>query len=207
MTANLSAILFDMDGVLVDSEPLWRKAEIQVFAKYGITLTDNMCRGTKGKRLDAVVAHWLEHFERPELDGEAIEEALPGVVETLALCRRLKCPWNIATSSNLRLARAALTRLGIWDEVSDRVVTGDQVVNPKPAPEIFIEAARRLEVEPTACLVIEDSTHGCVAGKRAGATVLVVPEVGVSTEGLFGEADFIRARLEADFVESLLAGV
>ena len=221
MAAKLSAILFDMDGVLVDSEPLWRKAEIQVFAKYGIALTDDMCRGTKGKRLDAVVAYWLEHFERPELDGEAIEEdvvrametllrtevePLPGVVETLALCRRLKCPWNIATSSNLRLARAALTRLGIWDEVSDRVVTGDQVVEPKPAPEIFFEAAARLEVSPTECLVIEDSTHGCVAGKRAGATVLVVPEVGVPTEGLFGEADYIRVRLEPDFVESLLVG-
>ena len=221
MTVKLSAILFDMDGVLVDSEPLWRKAEIHVFAKHGIALTDDMCRGTKGKRLDAVVAHWLTYFARPDLDGDAIEEdvvqametlllteveALPGVVETLALCRRLNFPWNIATSSNLRLARAALTRLGIWDEVSDRIVTGDQVVEPKPAPEIFIEAAARLNVSPKACLVIEDSTHGCVAGKRAGATVLVVPEVGVSTEGLFGEAHYIRTRLEPDFIESLMAG-
>ena len=63
----------------------------------------------------------------------------------------------------------ALTKLGIWDEVSDRVVTGDQVVEPKPAPEIFVEAAARLEVSPTACLVIEDSTHGCVAGKARGS--------------------------------------
>ena len=219
MTARLKAILFDMDGVIVDSEPLWRKAEIQVFGRYRIVLTDEMCRGTKGMRLDRVVAHWLEHFERPELDVENLEEeivetmeellsseasALPGVQDVFGYCRDHSIPWNIATSSTRRLAEAALRRLGLWSEVSDRIVTGDQVSEPKPAPEIFIEASRRIDCEPRDCLVIEDSSRGCLAGKRAGAVVMVVPEVGAPTDGQFEEADFMYEVLKVETVASLV---
>lgn len=219
MNTRLRAILFDMDGVLVDSEPLWRKAEIEVFGHHEICLTDDMCRGTKGKRLDHVVSHWLEHFGRDELDAERIEHevvdkmeallsseaaALPGVVEVFELCEARAVPWNIATSSTRRLAEAALRKLGLWEKVSDRIVTGDQVTEPKPAPEIFIEAARRIGVEPAECLVIEDSTHGCLAGKRAGATVLVVPEVGAPVEGQFDDADVLQDVLRVEDISRLL---
>ena len=218
MTARLRAILFDMDGVLVDSEPLWRKAEIEVFGRYSILLTDEMCRGTKGKRLDHVVSHWLEHFRRDELDAGSIEleivekmeallsseaAALPGVVDVFEFCEARAIPWNIATSSTRRLAEAALTKLGLWSKVADRIVTGDQVDEPKPAPEIFIEAARRIGLEPAECLVIEDSTHGCIAGKRAGATVLVVPEVGAPIDGQFDDADFLHEVLRVGDVSKL----
>lgn len=219
MTSPLSAILFDMDGVLVDSEPLWRKAEIEIFGEDGIELTDDMCRGTKGKRLDQVVHHWLEHFQRSDLDAELLEEKivermehllsseaspLPGVVETFAFCHQRGVPWNVATSSTRRLARAALKRLGLWDAVSNLIVTGDQVEEPKPSPEIFIEAARRLGKAPEHCLVIEDSTHGCIAGKRSGATVLVVPEAGTPIDGLFEDADRIEDVLDASVVAGFL---
>ena len=218
MTSRLTAILFDMDGVIVDSEPLWRKAEIQVFGGYDIVLTDEMCRGTKGMRLDHVVSHWLEHFDRPELDTVKVEQeivetmeellsseavALPGVDAVFDYCRSESIPWNIATSSTRRLAEAALRKLGLWEQVSERIVTGDQVSEPKPAPEIFVEASRRIGLEPKDCLVIEDSSHGCLAGKRAGATVLVVPELGAPVEGAFDEADFIHEVLSVTSVSTL----
>ena len=191
-----------------------------MFASYDIALTEELCRATKGKRLDHVVAHFLELFQRDDLCAKELEknvmtrmeellatevDVLSGVRSALGLCRDWGLPWNIATSSHRRLAEAALRRLGIWDDVSDRIVTGDQISEPKPAPEIFIEAARRLGIAPGKCLVIEDSVHGCVAGTRAGATVLVVPEAGTETEGLFNDADFIQRRLEVDFLKTLFA--
>ena len=218
MRSRLGGILFDMDGVLIDSEPMWRRAEIEVFARYDIPLTEDLCRSTKGKRLDRVVAHFLDLFSRADLSAKRLEddvlermeellstevEVLPGVRESLEFCHTTKLPWNVATSSHRRLAAAALRRLGIWESVADRIVTGDQVEHPKPAPDIFLEAARRIDLSPERCLVIEDSVHGCLAGARSGATVLVVPELGTPTAGLFGDADFIHERLEVDFLKTL----
>ena len=143
-----------------------------------------MCRGTKGKRLDAVAAYWLEHFERPELDGEAIEEdvvramenllatevePLPGVVETLALCRRLNERWNIATSSNLRLARAAPIQTAFLREalIASRLVI--RWLSQSCTGRSSSKQPRDLEVSPTECLVIEDSTHGLRCWEARGS--------------------------------------
>ena len=170
------------------------------FAKYGIALTDDMCRGTKGKRLDAVVAHWLEYFERPELDGDAIEEdvvqametlllteveALPGVVETLASAvgstvRGISRHRPICVSRGLR-SRDWVSGTRFLTESSPAIRWLSQNLHRRSSSRRQRGSMSRLRLSGHRRL---NPWLRCREARRS--TVLVVPEVGVSTEGSLG---------------------
>lgn len=180
-----SALLIDMDGVLVDSEPLWEQ------------VTDDFCR-RRGARYDehdvvACVGRGIRHSavylaERYGFAGSADEHTLeiladfakraPGVAacagaESLLRGLRGRIPLALGTSSSRAVVEASLGARG-WLPLFDAIVTGDDVAHPKPAPDIYARCAALLGVEVSRALVLEDSLPGATSGKAAGAQVIAV---------------------------------
>ena len=202
---NFAAILFDMDGVLIDSEPFWREAQLEVYASLGKTFTEQDCVETTGIRIDQVVAYRV-----PEADQEQVVRAivdkmvqlvtergkpLPGVVETLRAVQKLGIPCGLATSSSYRLISATLECLGLQDAF--RIVhSADEEEYGKPHPAVYLSAAKKLGFEPQNCLAIEDSVNGMVSAKAAHMGVVVVPEKAAYDDCRFGLADLKVRHLE-----------
>ncbi len=181
------ALLFDMDGLMVDSEPLWFEVEKDFARARGGDWTDALGDACVGKGLLNTIRVMGEvfHFEVHEtamLDeiidafiARAAELRLkPGCAELLDAMHG-RVPAACASSSHKRLVEKVLTQTGIA-RYFDAVVTGDAVANPKPAPDVFLAAAARLGVVPARCVVLEDSMAGVTAGRAAGMRVIAVPE-------------------------------
>lgn len=206
----ITAAIFDMDGLLVDSEPFWRKAEIACFAKVGIQLTEDDCRDTMGWRLNEVVAHWYHKQPWPgtapdEMEADIIEtvsryilqeaEPLPGVAHTIKQCRDAGLKMAVASSSPMRLIESVVDRLGLRNKF-DILHSAQFEDFGKPHPAVFITTAKRLGVIPTSCLVFEDSFHGVVAGLAARMRVIAVPAPEERNSTKFGAAHAVLRSLE-----------
>lgn len=208
----IEAVLFDMDGLLIDSEPLWQRAEIEVFATVGLELSVPMCLETRGRRLDEAVDYWFERSPWRGPSPRAIAEAIvarvtelvtergmpkPGVAHAIGFFARRGLPLAVASSSNYSIIDAVLARLSIR-ECFAALHSGESERFGKPHPAIFLGAARKLATPPARCLVLEDSPSGVAAAKAAGMRCIAV--VDADTIGAAGIADE-RSRLEAaDFV-------
>lgn len=213
----LEAVIFDMDGLLVDSEPLWRRAEQAVFPQVGIELDDGMCMQTMGMRLDEVVRYW---FERKPWEGcglEEIEETvirtvidlvvqegrpLEGVEYILDFFRKLNFRIGLASSSPTRLIDAVVDKFGIRG-CFDLLQSAEGEPYGKPHPGVFITTANKLQVDPTACLVFEDSFAGLIAARAARMKVVVVPEEESFCQSRFDIAD-LKLRSLRQFGEGAL---
>jgi sugar-phosphatase len=213
----MQAVIFDMDGVLVDSEPLWRQAERQTFSEIGIELTDSDCERTMGMRTDEVIQFW---FDRYPWDGPTQAEVvakledrvadlmaeqatpMPGVVRSIELARAEGLLIGLATSSTPILIDAVLQRLGLRDVFT---VTHSAVEEElgKPHPAVFLTTARLLGVEPVECVAIEDSSAGVSSAKAAGMRVIAVPPAHLFDEVGYDEADFKLRSLEELTIEML----
>jgi sugar-phosphatase len=186
----IDTLLFDMDGLLVDSEPWWKVAEKEVFSGFGLNLTDDLLRQVMGFRLNEVVKPWYHYqaWENPDFDAteEAIiccmedllnqhAVALPGVEESLIFAQENGYKIALASSSNMRLINVVIDKLNIR-KYFEICVSADRVAFGKPHPAIFIETAHILGSNPKTCLVLEDSINGMIAAKAARMSCLVVPE-------------------------------
>jgi len=189
--SRYSAAIFDMDGLLIDSEPLWQDAEIATYAPYDVPVTRALCRATAGRRIDEVLALWHERFDWQgpsveEMAERVVEkvtalimdkgEALPGVHETMGMLDQAGLRLAIASSSPPPLIEAVVEKLGLAD-LLELTHSGIHEARGKPDPAIFLSTAKKLGVTPQRCLVLEDAPAGVAAGKAAGMTVIAVPSV------------------------------
>jgi HAD superfamily hydrolase (TIGR01509 family) len=187
----LRAAIFDLDGLLIDSEPHWAVAEMDVLAEVGLTLTEAMCQRTTGLRIDEVVAYWHARAPWPgpspaevttRIVARVVERigsqavAKPGAHRAVELARRRGVAVGLASSSPMVLIRAAVTRLGL-DGAFDALESAEDEPFGKPHPAVYLAAAKRLHVAPTACLALEDSLNGLIAAKAARMRCVVVPEL------------------------------
>ncbi|MFK8037435.1 MAG: hexitol phosphatase HxpB [Crocinitomicaceae bacterium] len=186
----MKAVIFDMDGLLIDSEPLWKLAEIEGFGKVGLDLTQTDCEETVGLRIDEVVKMW---FKKKPWDGSSCEavtddivrvlileikkrgRALPGVKATLEKCKAAGLKIGLATSSYQNIIDAVLEKLEIG-HYFDAIHSAEFEVHGKPHPSVFMTTADKLGVSPLDCLVFEDSLNGVVAAKAARMKAIAVPE-------------------------------
>lgn len=190
MNSTVKAVIFDMDGVLVDSEPLWRRAMIKGFTGVNIHFTEEDCRKTTGIRFTEVVELWLDHHNMKDivpkdLENKIIDEllelianegiAINGITELLAFCKEQKLKMGLATSSSNRIMQAVLKKLAL-ENTFDVVLSAEFMAYGKPHPEVFIACAKQLGVAPNECLVIEDSLNGVIAAKAAMMKVIAVPD-------------------------------
>jgi mannitol-1-/sugar-/sorbitol-6-/2-deoxyglucose-6-phosphatase len=188
--AKIEAVIFDMDGVLIDSEPLWKIAEISVFNSLGISLTEKDFERTVGLRIDEVVHFWLDQFPQVNTNREVVTNRildevanlirkqgapLAGCVELLHYLHEKKVPMAIGTSSYHRVIKAVLERLKISNFFAVVHSAQDEPCG-KPHPGVYITCADKLHVNPINCLVIEDSFNGLLAAKAARMYTIVVPE-------------------------------
>jgi beta-phosphoglucomutase-like phosphatase (HAD superfamily) len=202
------ALLFDMDGLMVDSEPLWFEVERDFARAHGGDWTLELAASGIGKGLDHTLQTMHRTFglplDRAAHEAEIVDRFLAGA-NTIAIkpgCREFLAagrgvvPMAAASSSVRRLVHGVLEGLGLAPSF-DAIVSGDDVVKPKPAPDIFLEAARRLGVEPGDCVVLEDSLAGTTAAHAAGMAVIAVPER--PTPGI----ERVATKIVADLHEAL----
>ncbi len=186
----MKAIIFDMDGVLIDSEPLWKIAEIKGFGKVGLDLTSTDCEETVGLRIDEVVKMWHNKVKWTSKSCESVTQdiveilieeiiangqALEGVYTTLEMCKRAGLKVGLATSSYQSIIDAVLMKLDIASYF-DAVHSAEYEILGKPHPSVYLTNANQLGVSPLDCLVIEDSLNGVVSAKAARMKVIAVPE-------------------------------
>lgn len=200
--AEIAAVVFDLDGVLLDSEPLHFRAAARAFASEGQSLRMEEYRRSIGMGavetwtawkdrhgLCAGVADLIALDERARLDE--IRNGVVPIPAATVLARRLReagTPLAIASSSTPETIDAELEAIGLSD-VFDLRISGEQVSRAKPAPDVYLRAAELLGMPPRHCLAIEDSPVGVRAAKAAGMTCVAVP-TDWTRQGDFGEADF-----------------
>jgi HAD superfamily hydrolase (TIGR01509 family) len=188
MTSD-TAVLFDMDGLLVDSEPLWLEVETAVMARLGSGWTEADQMQLLGGSLDRTVRYLLAKATRPATPQEIgrwlmsgmIERARvsgipvrPGARELLAAVAAAGLPHALVTSSQREFAEAVLAGTGMR---FDAVVCADDVSVTKPDPEPYLLAAKLLGVEPARCVALEDSPNGVASAEAAGCRVIAVPSL------------------------------
>lgn len=197
----IRAVIFDMDGLLIDSEPHWRKSHAAVLAEMGHHITEDDVRKAAGKRTTDQVEVWRDRFGFTEMnqnvtdrivDGviAAIHEhgsAMAGVNQLVAELHQHKMPMAVASSSSERLIEIVLERLGIR-KYMQAIHSGENEAHGKPFPDVFISTAKSLDVAPEDCLVFEDSMNGVKAAKAAAMKCIAVPEQPYSRK-LFKDAD------------------
>jgi HAD superfamily hydrolase (TIGR01509 family) len=176
-----------MDGVIVDSEPLWTEAEKQLLARRNLRYSPSLKSAMMGRDARGAVASLIEHYGLEESVAELMEErnqliaglfkehltAIPGALELVRSVMAAAIMTGLVSSSPKPLVELALEKLG-GTVLFDLILSGDQVVRGKPAPDIYITAAKSLRVKPENCLVIEDAPHGVAAAKGAGMCCLAI---------------------------------
>jgi HAD superfamily hydrolase (TIGR01509 family) len=193
---GLRAVIFDMDGVLVDSEPVWRRVEIEVFDALGVTLTEADCRDTMGLRVDEVVQLWHERTPWTGASTAAVADrivagvvqhvgsrgvAIAGAQQAVETVRRAGLLVAVASSSPPALISAVMERLGLAAAV-DVTCSAMEVSRGKPAPDVYLHTASLLGAPPAGCLAIEDSVNGMLSARAAGMLCMVIPERGVAPD-------------------------
>ncbi|MDP1725824.1 MAG: hexitol phosphatase HxpB [Bacteroidota bacterium] len=200
----IDTLIFDMDGLLIDSEPYWKLAEKEVFGELGLNLNDELLRQVMGFRLSEVVSHWYHFKPWPSPDFIKTEQdvlecvkqlihdhadAMPGVYETLAASKSKGYKMALASSSAMSLIEVVVEKLKIKDYFS-HLISAESDEYGKPHPGIFIRTAAIMNSKPANCLVIEDSVNGMIAAKAARMQCLVVPEPEKFEDGRFELADY-----------------
>jgi sugar-phosphatase len=183
-------VIFDMDGLLIDSEPYWKMAEKEVFGKLGLSLTDDLLRNVMGFRLSEVVQHWYHYqpwkepnFEQTEKDVldcvkhliKQEADAMPGVYEILDYCKQNNLKIALASSSAMELIEVVIDKLNIR-EYFDVLWSAQYEDYGKPHPAIFLNVAQKLNISPKDCIVFEDAINGVLAAKAARMYCIAVPE-------------------------------
>lgn len=206
----MRAAIFDMDGLLIDSEPLWRAAEVDVFGAIGVPLTQEMCRETTGLRHDVVVRHWHAQYPwaEPGLDemtdrlldaAQALiverGELMSGAENAIRLLHEQGLKLAIASSSPRSLIDAVVRKFDLGDYFSALHSADDEKAG-KPDPAVYLSTMSMLNVAPNSCLALEDSMSGVRAAKAAGAKVIAVPDPAALNKAEFGEADVVLSSLE-----------
>lgn len=207
---DIAAAIFDMDGLLIDSEPLWQDAELACFRPLGVPVTRELCRASAGQRIDEVVRLWHQRFgwQDPSVD-EMVErvlqtvtalileraEALPGVLETMGALQARAVPMAIASSSPPALIEAVVDALKIGHYLQ-LTHSGVHEARGKPDPAVFLTTAVRLGVAPERCLVFEDAPAGVTAARRAGMRVIAIPSVFDPADPAFEQADQVLTSLK-----------
>lgn len=186
---TLQAVLWDMDGTLVDSEPVWVRVQISVLAELGTTWTAEDAVTLVGSDLGDALKVWMARLpdgliEPDELAGRIYGEVIrtlkdevelrPGALELLTGLKAAGIPCALVSASYRTMIDAVLSHLP--PDLFDVVVAGDEVNNGKPHPEPYLTAMAELGVDPANCIVIEDSPGGTQAGTAAGAFVVAVPQ-------------------------------
>jgi HAD superfamily hydrolase (TIGR01509 family) len=208
MDTKFRAVIFDMDGVLVNSEPLINAAAIAMFKERGLTVQPEDFLPFVGAGEERYIGGVAEKYHFPldlteakrrtyeiYLDLVPAElETFPGAKDFVLACRKAGLRVAVASSADEIKVAANLQKLGLPPEVWDAVVAGERVQRKKPAPDGFLAAAQDMKIEPAACVVMEDAGNGIQAAKAAGMRCIAVATT--FPAGRLQEADVVRDNID-----------
>lgn len=215
----IRAVIFDMDGLLIDSEPLWHGAVTKALKTVGVRPRQADFKHTLGIGLEATVAFWYQKHPWKGASHKDIEALIvddfvtafkregklrPGARQALDVCRARGLPLAIASSTFYEIVNMVVDTLEIRDYF-EVIYSAEHEPYAKPHPGVFISTAGLLKVDPQACLVFEDAPSGVLAAKAARMTCIAVPEPEVSEHPYIRIADVIIESLE-EFDERMLEG-
>lgn len=185
---NLKAVIFDLDGLLVDSEPVWFKVRTEMFGRYGMTWTHDDQKALMGRNTQS----WIDYvhdklggkLSKREVETQTVEamagsyrkhevRIMPGAEIALEQSSK-QFIVGLASGSPYVLIEAALKANG-WAKYFSRILSSDDVPQGKPSPDVYVEIMKRMGVQPYESVVVEDSGSGILAGKAAGALVIAIP--------------------------------
>ncbi|MCD9616303.1 hexitol phosphatase HxpB [Chryseobacterium gleum] len=183
----LKAVIFDMDGVLVDSEKFWAQAELDVFSSYGVKVTEELAAQTKYMTTQEVTEFWYERFPWENFDASDLENkvvtrviemihtnecTMSGVQKFIRNLKNNDYKIGLATNAPLRVAHAVLEKLEVMD-LFDTVHSSEFEIQGKPHPAVYLTSAKNLGISPEHCIAIEDSHSGLKAAKAAGMKTII----------------------------------
>ena len=199
----IKAVIFDMDGVLIDSENFWQQTERELFGELGVGLTDELLLQTRGLRTEEMVRHWTGLFginsvSREELmnryDSRMVETMrtrvplMEGAEEAIQFFKEKKLSVALATCSTQEIIDAAMEKHGLLKHFNLVVSAANQMPG-KPHPEIYLRTAEGLGVDPVFCLAVEDSFFGVISARAARMKVLAMPDPKEYGQARFAAAD------------------
>jgi len=214
---EIKAVIFDMDGVLIDSENIWQQSEKELFEALGIKLTDALLTQSRGLRTQEMINHWCAMFnitsQTPETlieqyDSQMLKKMqdlvplMEGAVEAILFFKNKNIPLALASCSTMDHIEAAMGKYNLSRHF-DLMVSAAEGMPGKPHPEVYLQTASKLGITPTSCLAIEDSFFGVIAAKAARMKVLALPDPHEYDQNRFGVAD-IKIRSLTEINDSLL---
>ena len=200
----IKAVIFDMDGVIIDSEPFWEISEIEIFNKYGVPMTIEMCQEMKGRKIDEVVEHWhniyqWKNISKEEIVAEIINKmhemiqengnAMQSLLTLLEYLKQKNYLIGLASSSKMELINTVVDKLKIREYFSV-IHSAEYEPAGKPEPYVYLSTAKKLNINPQNCLAIEDSLLGLQSAKRAGMKTVAIPELSIFNNNRFEIADY-----------------
>lgn len=190
MLKDIDAVIFDVDGTIADSMWMWKQIDIEYLGKFGISLPKDLQKNIEGMSFRETAGYFKKNFNIPdseevmmadwnEMAAHKYRYEIPlkkGVKEFLDLCKKSEMLLGIATSNSIELLSDLLKAHNL-EPYFDVIITGSDGLKGKPAPDMYLEAARRLSVDVSRCLVFEDIIPGILAGKRAGMKVCAIDDL------------------------------
>jgi mannitol-1-/sugar-/sorbitol-6-/2-deoxyglucose-6-phosphatase len=215
------AAIFDMDGLLLDTEPLWGISMLKVATHYQVPIGPDFFKHTTGLRIYEVTEYWHEKFSWPgnataqqladDILDDIIERSktdggiMPGAEACLQWLLANKVKTGLATSSPTRMLNALISHFNLNDYF-DTLTSADTALFGKPHPEVYLQCAHALNVAPWNCVALEDSVNGMISAKAARMKVIVVPEAAAYDNPKFGLAD-VKLRSLEEFDASVWTGL
>jgi mannitol-1-/sugar-/sorbitol-6-/2-deoxyglucose-6-phosphatase len=206
----IKAVIFDMDGVIIDSEPFWRDAYMTVLPKYNVHLTEELCLESKGVKVDVVVRNWHRiynwqpanlHLVEKEIITEVLRlvrtkgKPMPGLLDLLTWLKTKNIKTGLATSSLFSIMDVVLDSLQLRSYF-DVMHSAEAEKAGKPAPDVYLGTSKRLGVKPEECIAVEDSVTGILSAKAAAMYAIALPEA--------PEFDFEKYQIADLKIKSLL---
>jgi len=216
----LDTVIFDMDGLLIDSEPLWEEAGKETLKKFNVSLSAEQYHISTGLRSSEWIDHWFHHFNismehAAEAEAIIVQTAIekirlkaapmPGARHIVEFFRKRNFKIGVASSSPLELINIVTRKLEI-DNMVNAKASAERLPNGKPHPQVFLDCAALLQSSPANCICFEDSFNGMIAAKAARMKCIVVPARNHQQEARWAAADLKLSSL-LNFNDLLLAAL